>query len=80
MVLLMNKQEAAVKLQEKIDNATTELEKAFEALQEMKDFARSECDNGDWYYGDLEQEGLVTFYGLTKIMDDNGWSSSSLWC
>lgn len=71
----MNKQEAAAKLQEKIDRVTSDLERAFESLQEMKDLCNKEDET--W---DLEEEGLVSFCKLKDIMDDIGWSSSSLWC
>ncbi len=77
----MDKQEAAVKLQEKIDTATSALETAFQAMQEMKD-ASNEIYNEeeDWSHFDLEREGLVSLSKLKDLMDDNGWSSSGLWC
>lgn len=64
-------QQKAIHLQFKIDEAKNAFEKAFAALAEVQN------DNLLHYF---EGDGLISTRELEKTIDENGWSSSSLWC
>ena len=63
----------AAEFQVKIDQAKTAFETAFQALEQVRRGVQ-----GDMY--SFQEEGLISMRELEKLMDDNGWSSSSLYC
>jgi|SRR6185369_14436889 len=62
-------------VQAKVDEATNAFEKAFEALREAQNLAQKDSS-----IGALVEDNLVSIRKLESTIDENGWSSSSLWC
>lgn len=67
-----DKQRAA-EFQVKIDQAKNAFEAAFQALDQIRTGLQM-----DMY--SFQEEGLISMCELERMMDDNGWSSSSLYC
>jgi hypothetical protein len=63
-------------VQAKVDAAKTAFEAAFAALREAQDTA----DQSGIDFYELSDEKLLDTSELEKVIDENGWSSSSLWC
>lgn len=63
-------------IQEKLDQATDAFEKAFQALSAAQEIASK--NKVDFYM--LRDDNLVDASKLEKMVDSNGWRSSSLWC
>lgn len=62
-------------LQAKVDKAKAAFEVAFEALREIQN---ADTDGVGHYT--LSEMALLDTSELEKVIDDSGWSSSSLWC
>jgi hypothetical protein len=65
--------ERAAELQVKIDQAKTAFEAAFQALDAVRSGIQGDMCS-------FEDEGLISMRELEMMMEDNGWSSSSLYC
>ena len=63
-------QELARSIQSKVDEATHSLEKAFDLLKQAKKMSHNQLVNND----------DINLCGLEKVIDENGWRSSSLFC
>jgi hypothetical protein len=63
-------------MQKKIDEATSSLEDAFDKVRELRNFAQ---DKFDGLY-DLKYHESISMKELERVLDDGGWSSSSLYC
>jgi hypothetical protein len=75
---IADKQRATI-IQAKIDEAKNAFEKAFLVLEEVKAFRHDEHGT-DFSVYSLEDEGLVSMKELERVIENNGWSSSSLYC
>lgn len=69
-------QKLAKKIQKQFDKATSAFEEAFKALEEATRLG-NEAGMDDYAFRD---EGLVDVKPLETVIEQNGWSSSSLWC
>lgn len=63
-------------VQSKIDEAKNALEKAFQLLEEAKVVAEHE----DTTLREMQSKKILDLSKLESIMDNYGWSSSSLYC
>ena len=66
----------ATKVQEKLNQARSAFELAFQALQAAND-AANESGLGMWF---MRHEEMISAGELEGTIDSGGWSSSSLWC
>lgn len=70
--------EVAKLYQAKVDAAKNAFEAAFQALRECEELETEEGYTISRY--DMQELDLVSLKELELTIDQNGWSSSSLWC
>lgn len=63
------------RVQDKLNKAQSAFEFAFQMIQESKNIASEDSS-----LNSLEKDQLIDTTGLSEVLEDYGWSTSSLYC